>query len=56
MSDPLIKKRKIKVDGMIGRASEEKIKDYLKGKNGVISAEVESQGGKVRVEYEKNKF
>lgn len=56
MQEPIVKKRKIVVVGMKDQGSVDKIKDYLKSKEGMIVVDVDSQKGYVRVEYDLQKI
>jgi copper chaperone CopZ len=56
MAEPLIKKRKFDVTGMKDQANENRVKEHLNKKTGVIAVDVDSQKGFVRVEYDLRKI
>jgi len=56
MAEPLVKKRKFAVEGLKGQDNDNSIKEPLRNKEGVISVEVDSQRGFVKVEYDLRKI
>ncbi|NIM89425.1 MAG: hypothetical protein GTO17_00570 [Candidatus Aminicenantes bacterium] len=56
MAEPLIKKRKIAVDGIKEQKNADKINDTLKNKEGIIAIKVDNQRGHLRVEYDLRKI
>jgi hypothetical protein len=52
MAEPLIKKRKIAIEGIKDPEGMNRIKEYLSMKTGVIAVDTEAPKGFVRVEYD----
>lgn len=52
MAEPIIKKRKIAVVGMLDRLSKDKIKNNLGKKEGIITVDVDSRKSLLNLQYD----